>query len=154
MMEKESAKVPLYILNDTNWPIWKMRTMAYASAHKWEKILDGSINSRSFKQFNLNKFEKSNITNEEDNDIKLEEEAAENYEDEKSKSKDTKIVKVYGLTFDQFDEGNRFLYYRLISTIQESILNEFINTNSGNAYDLWKILLTKFESQSTANVRQ
>ena len=154
MMEKESAKVPLYILNDTNWPIWKMRTMAYASAHKWEKILDGSINSRSFKQFNLNKHEKSNIKNEEDNDIKLEEEAAENYEDEKSKSKDTKIVKVYGLTFDQFDEGNRFLYYRLISTIQESILNEFINTNSGNAYDLWKILLTKFESQSTANVRQ
>ena len=112
-MEQDSAKVPLCILTETNWPIWKMRTMAYASSRKWEKILDGTINSRSFKQIKLNKFndhEKSNIINDEGIDDNLEEEFAENYEDEKLKSKDTKIAKVYGLTFDQFDVGNRFLY--------------------------------------------
>ena len=42
----------------------------------------------------------------------------------------------------------------MVSTINDSILNEFVNATSGNAFELWEILLSKFESQSTANVRQ
>ena len=50
-MDKDSlSKVPSYMLNETNWALWKMKTVAFARAHKWEKILDGSLRASHFKR--------------------------------------------------------------------------------------------------------
>ena len=156
-MDKDSlSKVPSYMLNETNWALWKMKTVAFARAHKWEKILDGSLRASHFKR-KLNssiKEEELDLKSNDDGDEEIESNDINDKLNDKSKDKVTEVITIHGFTIDKFEEGNRYLSYRLVSTINDSILNEFVNATSGNAFELWEILLSKFESQSTANVRQ
>ena len=150
-MDKDSlSKVPSYMLNETNWALWKMTTVAFARAHKWEKILDGSLRASHFKR-KLNSSIKEEEFNLKSNDDGDEEEIESNdindKLNDKSKDKVTEVITIHGFTIDKFEEGNRYLSYRLVSTINDSILNEFVNATSGNAFELWEILLSNQPSR-------
>ena len=63
-------------------------------------------------------------------------------------------ITIDGLTRKQFIEGNSQLFYRMITTMNDVQLAEFINVKEDDTFGLWSRLLDKHESQSKANVRQ
>ena len=142
-MTSDSNKVPICMLDETNWSIWKVKTLAYARANKIAKLLDKNIGlSTSRFKSKVKYFNHKNTIA----DTEKVESTTEELE--------SKIDIVEGFTLEKFNESNDLLFLRLITTIKDSILYEFININTGSALELWEELLHKYESEPTANARQ
>jgi len=137
-------RIPICILDESNWSIWKLKTLAYARAYKLDKILDKNygISAVNFVSSIKNTISDTTSDSNQKRSMNL------------IKTDSGTVNEIHGFTLEKFHEGNNTLFLRLITTIKDNILGEFINIHSGSALDLWNELLHKYESESTANIRQ
>ena len=131
MKEETYNKFTFY--DGNNWTVFKLVMEAYAYAHNWNRILDGTITiedygekSRFPKQYrtSLTGLVKTEYIDSSDQ-INTSASLGNNTNKKLEKPIDPDH-KIDGLTKDQFLEGNRTLYYKLISNLNPSQKLQFV----------------------------
>jgi len=149
-----------------NWPIWKRRLCGFAQVNGWRNILDGGITLEDYGMDGDEKFirvkmqksqDQNNFSSEnsihDDSNLILEElranlnskGAMNTFEDLKlslnskieNKAKPIKnLVIIDGLTRKEFIVGNSQLFYRMITTMDDLQLSEFVNVKDNDTVGL------------------
>ena len=151
----DSRATGTMLLDDNNWSVWKFRMLAYVRAKGLMSILTGTMNEDSFRK-EKSFYEKFSSNSKKENPKKIQlieksndDSQAQDYFDIKEKEEHFE-----GFTLSTFQDADSLLFYKIISAIKETILHEFINLDQPSSYLLWVKLQKRFESQSTASVRQ
>jgi hypothetical protein len=121
-----------------------------------EKVLD------DYDEFDLledsNKFQEKieieNSSEEIHDDTKVLHEKAEKVFKVEKAEKVAKVAKeIRGLTLEKFETGNKALYFKLISSISQTMLYQFIGHTCGDTYGIWGKLFDQHESHAVFNFK-
>ena len=154
------------IYDGKNWAIFKLHMEAYAYSKGWAGILNGTITAESFGNksefpkvargslsgLTYEKFYPEKVLDDYDEFDLLEDSnkfqkkiEIKNSDDEiqdntkVSHEKGEKVAKeIHGLTLEKFEIGTKALYFKLISSISQTMLYQFIGHTCGDTYGIWE----------------